>query len=110
MNIEIQEFYWDSNEQFTWNKTAKKKKKGRSGTLHIYITDLDLDIRGIVFIERPKKQWVIRMPHKTAFEDGKRVFYPVLTFVNLDTMKDLLLQIREKGVAYIENKLKQNKA
>jgi len=105
MEVEIQEFYWDEEPPQNEEPIRKKKNKGKSGTLHIYLPQIDLDIRGILFIKH-KNGWIMRMPHKTAFENGKRVFYPVLTFVNLDTMKELILQIKEKGTKFIEDKLK----
>lgn len=99
MDIEIVDFYPD---------TTKDQKKQKCGTMHIYIPSLDLDVRGILFIQH-KNSWVIRMPHKQAIDEGKKVFYPVISFTNIDKMKKLLTQIREKGVKYIQENFSEKK-
>ncbi len=92
IDIEIVEFY-----------PEKDTKKGeKSGSLHVYITNLGMDIRGIRCI-KTKRGWVTLMPHKTGRDEGKKVFYPVITFTDMEVMKNLVTQIKEKGIAYIEN-------
>src|SRR4029077_16940228 len=95
MEIEIVEFYPEPN----------TKKGEKCGTLHVYLTNIGMDIRGIRCI-KTKRGWVTLMPHKQGWEDGKRVFYPVVSFTDIEIMKKLLLQIKEKGIAYIKENTK----
>jgi len=91
MEVEIIEFY-----------PQKDTKEGlKCGTLHVYIADLGLDIRGIRFI-KAKKEWIMQMPHKRAIDGGKVVFYPIISFTDIEKMKELLMKIKEKGVSYIK--------
>lgn len=91
MEIEIVEYY---------PEIATTKKKCKQGTMHVYIIDIGMDIRGIRWI-KTKKQWIMLMPHMPALDEGKRVFYPVISFTDIDKMKDLLTQIKQKGLDYI---------
>lgn len=96
MKIEVVEFYHDE---------TLTKQKLKHGTMHIYIIDLQIDIRGIRWF-KTKKKWIMRMPHLIGIEDGKRVFYPVVTFTDTEKMNELLTEIKTKGLAYILEKFK----
>ena len=90
MKIEVIEFYPND-----------KKDSKVLGSMHVYVEDLDLDIRGILFIKH-KDKWIVRMPHKRYIDDGKTKMFPVVAFTNRVKMEEMLDQIKEKGIKYIE--------
>lgn len=100
MNIEIVEFYPIKDKKFI-------------GTLHIYIIDYNLDVRGIK-VFRMKKNYFFQMPGMTTIdENGKKVFYPYISFIDENTKKSLIDQIIKKGSKYVKSfeytKNKENK-
>jgi hypothetical protein len=99
MNIEVVEFYVvDTSED---NEIL-------SGTLHVYLIDYDIDLRGI-FVSKKKNYWHFTLPYKKAVdgETGAILRYPIFSFANLEKNKDLFTAIRTKGREYIENLLNQ---
>ena len=96
MNIEIVEFYQsDKND----------KSQVLKGTLHIYIEEWDMDLRGIQVIKN-KHRWMFWMPKKMAFdrEVSQKVYFPVIGFANPENQKKLTDAIREKAIPFINEK------
>lgn len=94
MKIEIVEFY-----------PIKEEKNITTGTLHIYLCDYDIDLRG-VFVSRKNNNWFFKLPVKSAMEGGEKVQYPVFSFTNRDKYRELIDELRKEGIAYIKNELK----
>lgn len=93
MKIEIVEFY-----------PIKKDKHTFIGTMHIYILDLDVDLRGI-FVSRKEDRWFFRLPQKKAIENGKEVFYPIFSFTSREKYGELLDAVKLEGKKYIKKEL-----
>ena len=101
MKIEIVEFY----------ESERDDAKGRlRGTLHVYITDLALDLRGIGVI-RNKDVWHFNLPGRVTLdkETQEKVFYPYFSFLDREKNAELRAAIREAGVPFIRQKLFENK-
>ena len=93
MNIEVVEFYpIEKND----------KKQSLKGSLHVYLIDLGLDLRGI-FVLKKKNTWVFRLPYRKGVDpDTKQpVGYPIFSFMKPEMNKELMQAIREKGKEYI---------
>ena len=95
MNIEIVEFY---------QSEKNDKTQILRGTLHIYVPEWDMDIRGISVIKN-KSRWLFWMPKKAAFdrETNQKTHYPVIGFANSANHKKLVEAIHEKAVPFINN-------
>ena len=93
MNIEIVEFY-------EFRRDEKKFKI--EGTLHVYLIDLDIDIRGIYAV-RSGDRLFIEMAYKTGIDEDTKehIRYPVFSFTDREKNKILLEKIREKAEIYV---------
>lgn len=93
MNIEVVEFY---------PIERNDKKEVLKGTLHVYLIDLALDIRGI-FVSKKKNFWHFYMPHQKGIDQdtSKPVKYPIFSFMKPEQNKNFLKVVREKGKEYI---------
>lgn len=97
MNVEILEFYpIEKNE----------KKEALSGTLRINLPDIGIHILGI-FVAKKKENWFFSLPGRngTHHETGESVRYPAVVFENREKQKELIEAIREKGRAFILQRL-----
>ena len=93
MNIEVVEFYETLREDH---------KQILKGTLHVYLIDCQIDLRGI-HVSKQKGFWFFRIPHQwTLNEVGEKLFYPVMSFIDKESNLMLMNLIREKGKEYIE--------
>ena len=92
MNIEFVEFYQlERNDQ----------RQALKGTLHVYLCDLDIDLRG-VFVLRNKDFGRFSLPFKKALdENGDLISYPVFNFVSIEKQRALIEAIIEKGKEYV---------
>lgn len=92
MDIEVIEFY-----------PTKQTENEIIGSMHIYIIDLGIDLRGI-HVVRKGKFWRIDMPSRFGIdEDTKQeVRFPVFSFSDLKKNKELRDLIVLKGKEYIE--------
>ena len=96
MEIEIIEFYESHRDD---------KKQAINGTLHVYLIDLQIDIRGIKVL-RDKNYWRFTLPHARGVdEEGNHVWYPLFSFSDREKNKALLEQIRTMGKEFVEKKL-----
>lgn len=101
MNIEIVEFYPLEN---------KQNKYKLIGTLHIYLVDYEIDIRGIFAAVAKNGAVFFNMPGGYGIdqETGKKVRYPYLGFTDSEKSKALMKEVREKGRKYIEENYLSN--
>lgn len=98
MNIEIVEFY---------PITQDRKMTKMSGTLHVYLIDWEMDIRGI-YVKKNGKKWIIIMPHQKAFDPKTQKIerYPIISFSDPKKYKEIMENIRKLAVTYIEEKIR----
>lgn len=93
MQIEIVEFY-----------PFKKNNELQIliGTLHVYIIDLGIDIRGI-FVKREKDKWWFNMPFKIAYDEetNKPIRYPIISFTDQKKNTSFRNEVMSKGKEYI---------
>jgi len=68
---------------------SENKKSKLLGTLHIYIIDIELDVRGIQVFGNLKTMF-FQLPHFMAFDDGQKVRYPHIRFTNNEKQKELM--------------------
>lgn len=95
MDVEIVEFY------------PITKEEGRfAGSLHVYIIDLHIDLRGIyvTFDQKRETKWKFTFPWiKTVdFETKEEVKFPVIQFSDRKKNFALMKQIRYRGKPYIQ--------
>lgn len=76
-----------------------------TGTAHIRLIDLNLEIKGIYF-KKKKNFWLVSIPSNpfTNEETKKRMRYPVLTFS--DKEQNQLFQLQVKQLIYQELELR----
>jgi DNA-binding cell septation regulator SpoVG len=100
MNIELVEFY---------DLPIDKKHKKRAGTLHIYLIDYQIDIRGIRVIFNKSRMYV-NMPARTGIdpETGEKVIYPVFSFTDHNKNKEIVVVITEKLRKFLQEKESQS--
>jgi len=98
-NFEIVEFYPSEPE------LAQKNHKV-IGSLHIYVIDCQMDIRGILVI-KTKKGIFFHMPHGSNYDyDEKRVVhFPVINFTQEGKMEAMKNFVQTEGRKYISRKL-----
>lgn len=101
MNIEIVGFY-----------PSKKKKKENliQGTLHIYLIDYEIDIRGIISCKN-KKKWLFFLPNKFSLdnEENERVIYPIFSFSNIEKQKKLLDFLYKNAPEFIMKEIEKER-
>lgn len=98
MKIEIVEFY------------PFKTPDGyriHNGTLHIYLIDWKIDLRGIK-VQKINNQWRFYLPVGFGIdpETKQKVRYPILSFTDRDTQRRLVSIIRQMGQDYIMQNFK----
>jgi hypothetical protein len=100
MNIEIVEFYPLSRDD---------TKQELKGSMHVYLSDFQLDLRGI-HVYRKKNYWFFRLPQQWTVDPdtGEKNFFPVISFVSKDQNDQLIDSIRKAGIEYIEEKVLKN--
>jgi hypothetical protein len=97
MKIEIVGFYVRERDD------AHKKLKG---SLHAYLIDEGIDIRGINVI-RKKDKIMVFLPHRTGVDEdtGEIVTYPVVTYSDMEKQKELKEKIIKVGSDYVKNQV-----
>lgn len=112
MKLEIVEFY---PLQPGDKRPKKPGAKGELlGTMHVYLIDFDLDIRGVRVIKNKGKgrNCVFLMPNcKAIDEDTKEsVVFPVVNFPNKNKHKDFIDSLYKSGNKFLqEREKKKNK-
>lgn len=93
MNIEIVEFY----------PFQRDDKRGKmKGSLHIYIVDDDIDLRG-VYVIKNRDNWFFGLPQQKGVDNETKqpVRYPVFSYMTREKNDKLRDAIIEKGKEYI---------
>lgn len=103
LDIEIIDFFTIKNDP---------ERSFLSGTLHIYLTNLQLDIRGI-YLRKDHKKWIIAMPYFTANnidpDADPTVKYPIINFVDHEKNRILRRILKKKAKEYVrKNVLNQH--
>lgn len=83
-------------------KYRQKDDKGNwmvIGTVHVYLEDLDLDLRGIHYIWK-KGKFHIRFPSRKGEMDGKECQYLVFSFCSAEKQRLLTQAIKEAMRAF----------
>lgn len=94
MKVEFVEFY-----------PLPENKNKIHGTLHIYIIDYKLDIRGI-YAKIQKGRFCFRFPYKTGYdpESNEKCFYPIVSLCEPD-MKKLVKILKIDGEKFVNDRL-----
>lgn len=89
---------------------VKEKSKNIVGTCHIYVTDMELDIRGILVIQ-VGRGFLFRMPSRKQFdpEAKKDVNYPVVMFTSEQKLQELWDFLHKNALPEIKKKLQTKK-
>lgn len=100
MKIEIVEFYPFLNKDNT--------RQINKGTLHIYVIDWKLDIRG-VRVEKQNNQWRFYLPVLYGLdpETKQKVKYPIFSFTDREVQRKLISDMRDMGKTYIMQNFKE---
>lgn len=92
MLIEIVEFYPDK---------VDLEAKFFRGSLHIYLAEYGIDLRG-VYVQRKDKKWMFRLPAKGSKGPEEMVRYPIFNFTDPNKNKELITEMRRLGIPYIQ--------
>lgn len=98
MEVEIVEVYLFS----------KRPNGTRSGSVHAYIPEMGMDLRGCTVSIRAKNIFV-HLPYQKGFDEEtqKPVFFPVVSFTDLAKMKDFKNSVVKAGVKAVKKALKE---
>lgn len=93
MKIEVQDFY-----------PTYVSKKEIAGTLHVYLMDENIDIRGCKYRWKGGKEF-ISLPHYSQIdEDGVKQTFPIIRFFDEVKHGNLMKALRESVIAFMEKK------
>lgn len=97
--IDIVDFY---------KKGPDEKKQALMGSLHIYIPEMEMDIRGISVFKK-KCGYHFQLPFRMGwdYETQKKVMYPVIQFTDHRKNKALMAHVKKKGTEFMENLFKK---
>ena len=72
------------------------------GSLHAFIEDLNIDLRGIM-VKKANNNWFFGLPQGVGLDakTGKKVRYPIISFSDKQKTIDLRKSISQKGKDYI---------
>lgn len=99
MKIEVVGFYPNA-------KPPTKKNRGL-GTLHVYLVDIGLDIRGIGVVKNGKGYYFLS-PQKYG-NDENREPYPVVTFTDPVKQKEYIQALKTVATEFLNEELKKGK-
>lgn len=99
MEIEIIKFY----------ENAQKVKNLGCGTLHVYVKNLDIDIRGII-VKKSKNGYKFFMPQKKPNQNlDSKIRYPIFSFKEPSKTKNLMQLITEKGTEFVSRYMERSR-
>lgn len=94
MEIELVEFYPD---------IKRFKKRPRIGTVHIFLEEIGMDIRGIECYLTEKKQMFFKLPYKKGKdEEGNLATYPVINFIDIKKFEQVKEFLHQNAIPYIK--------
>lgn len=98
MNVEILEFY-----------PLEKNESGTkiNGTIRVRLPDIGVQILGI-YVTKKNNTWFFNLPKKNGVDKntGEKIFYRTFLFEDHEKNADMINAIREKGIEFIENQMK----
>jgi small-conductance mechanosensitive channel len=97
MKIEIIAFYADEK---------YKPKCSLSGTMHIRLPELELDIRGVI-VKKTEKGMIFNIPCRVDIFKDQKIMYPIFSFTDPTKQKQLQQEIRKCAKEYFR-KEKEN--
>lgn len=81
--------------------------KGFMGTMHIYLPEFLMDIRGVV-VTRNNYGYFFRLPYRRGIdEEGKEVIFPFIGFSDPTIWDAIISSLQKEGSKYVENVLKE---
>lgn len=89
----------------------RKKKKAfveEKGTIHLYIENLDLDLRGIFYVIKGKKTWIYFPDRKGKDDNGNICNFTVYNFTSHQRQKSFIQAIH-KAIQRFSNTLEFKK-
>lgn len=95
MKYEFVEFY---------PKPPELKNKKAIGTVHIFVIDMNIDIRGIV-VQKHGKNLIFKMPFLPSFDNGKKVFFPAINFIDIKDKKQWIAFMQKEVSPIIKKRL-----
>lgn len=103
MKFEIVEFY-----KFVPSPNKQPKKTIFYGTLHIFVIDYNLDIRGIKVFRKSRNSFFISFPDAYAYDpiEKKNVRYPIISFMKEEDKNEIMTFLKKEGIKYILEKEK----
>lgn len=98
MEIEVVDFY----------PKQKLKNKKFVGTMHVYLCEKKIDIRGIK-VFKAGKSFFVDVPHQYGYDDDEKkdVKYPLISFLENDEQEDFITSLRKEAKKYLHKKLKK---
>lgn len=88
-----------------------KNNKQYIGTVHLYLTDIDADLRGIRVYRKTKKNWFFTVPHTSGMDEDTKemVWYPTFSFTSKERNQKIFDFLHQKCIKLILNELKEKK-
>lgn len=89
--------------------SKKKVKSPIIGTLHVYLVDEEIDLRGIHVIENKRGKYFVRLPHQKNYDkdEKKMVEYPIFNFFNAEKNAAFKKVLIDACQQYLKKELKQ---
>ena len=102
MKVEVIEFYQDLND---------KKKKILRGSAHVYLEELDIDLRGVDVVFDNGKPW-ITLPTIINYDldQKKDVMFPVIQFSNREKTMDMRRSVAKAVKKFVLDNILKKKA
>lgn len=97
MEIEVIEFYPMERDE---------EREILTGTLRVKLPDIGIHILGI-YVSKRKESWIFSLPGRSGVhhKTGEKCRYPYVVFDEREKQNALIASLREKGRAFIENRL-----
>lgn len=97
MQVEIVDFY------------PQKGKEGKfdCGSLHIYIVDLNMDLK-FCWASKKNNKWFFELPTRLVKKDGKNLKVPILSFIEKEKNSSLRKSFIKEANKFIKEWEKEN--
>jgi len=82
-----------------------KDPKNFTGSLHVYICDYGMDLKGIN-CKIKKGVAYVDLPYGIGEDDGKKIKFPLISFCDAKKHKDLITQIRRNLMPFLIEEMK----
>lgn len=97
MKVEVVDFY-------PFSKHIVQGRSKAIGTMHIYIEEFNMDLKGILVRQRGKRYFFF-LPSQLAIdaETKEKVRYPLISLLNEKKHKDMTYSIQKAGEEFFRN-------